>query len=214
MMNEINPLSWSQLTRWRNECVERFGTTTSMPTIKSPYHELEKLLKPNVKVLDIGAGTEKPLKKRVEGQGRAYFSLDVDQAGEFNYHTFEDIPTEQRFQLMWANQVLEHVPIHLGYQIVCGAFQYLEEGGWFLATVPNPAHPVRYWADATHIQHWPASDLYGLFREAGFEVPLLARYNKHRYPRNPLKRLVTGIVVEVFRMDWCDSLFIIGQKPR
>ena len=51
-----------------------------------------------------------------------------------------------------------------------------------------------------------------LFKNIDFEVEQLARYNKYRLTLNPIKRLITNIVCEVFRVDWCDSIMGLGKK--
>ena len=112
---------------------------------------------------------------------------------------------------MVANQVLEHLTVADAFAMLRAAYEHLVDGGHLLATVPNAAHPVRQW-DPTHLTAWPMNDLYSLLRNAGFQVASMARYNKYPLTRNPFKRLVVNIVCETFRVDWCDSLMIVGQK--
>jgi len=178
----------------------------------SPQEELGSLLNPATCVLDIGAGVNKPLKQSIRLSTQRYFSLDTDPAGQFDFHSFEDIPTHVEFDLMVANQVLEHLTVADVLATLRAAHGHLASDGHFLATVPNPAHPVRQWGDATHMTAWPMYDLYGVFRAAGFYVRALTRYNKHPLPRNPIKRIIVNVVCEVFRVDWCDSLMIVGQE--
>lgn len=210
-MPEQQTFSYYQLTHWREECHQRFGSIHHLPLI-AWGQELQSLLKKDSRVLDIGAGVKKPLQKTIKDARQRYYSLDNDQAGRFDFCSFDDIPPDLQFDVMVANQVLEHLTINDAFDMVSSGYQKLVEGGCFLATVPNPAHPVRYWADVTHITHWPFNDLYGLFRTAGYSVRTLARYNKTALTHNPIKRMVTNIVCESFRIDWCDSLLIVGQK--
>ena len=203
-------LSWSQLTRWRSECYQRFGSIRDLP-LRSPREELQGLLRSDSAVLDIGAGVHKPLQQYVNLPTQCYFSLDSDPAGDFDFGSFDEVPSDLRFDLMVANQVLEHLTIADAFAMLCSAYRHLVEGGYLLATVPNAAHPVRQW-DATHLTAWPMSSLYSILRYAGFQVVSMARYNKHPLTRNPIKRAVVNIVCEVFRVDWCDSLMIVGQK--
>jgi hypothetical protein len=210
MDHSYNTVSWSQITRWRGECGERFGSILQIPIASSPYAEFQKLLQPNSRVLDLGAGVEKPIKNYLKGQ--RYFSLDNDPNGQFDYRSVDDIPAGQEFDIAVANQLFEHISLTVGYELMSGVYRHTANGGYFLATVPSVSHPVRYWGDATHIQHWPLGDFYGLFRTAGFEVYKIARYNKSPLPRNPLKRYIIRTVSESFRMDWCDSLMIVGKK--
>lgn len=208
-MSAAPQLSWSKVTRWRGECGQRFGTILQIPIVVSPYVEFIKLLQPNSCVLDIGAGVEKPVQKYLKGQ--QYFSLDSDPEGDFDYHSFNEMEDHVKFDLMVANQVLEHLTIVETYDVLNSAEKHLISGGVLLATVPNTAHPVRQW-DPTHITPWPMSDLYSMFRNAGFEVVMMARYNKYILTRNPLKRFIITVVCNTFRVDWCDSLMIVGKK--
>jgi hypothetical protein len=210
MIDEVT-LSWSQLTRWRQECYQRFGGIRNLD-LCSPTKEIRALLRPDSCVLDIGAGVHKWLQQFVSLPSQGYYSLDIDPDGDFDFRSFEEIPANLQFDLMVANQVLEHVAISDAFAMLCSAYRHLVDGGRLLATVPSPSHPVRHWGDATHLQHWPMFDLYGLFRSAGFQVPALTRYNKFPLTRNPLKRMVVNVVCETFRVDWCDSLMIVGQK--
>ena len=88
----------------------------------------------------------------------------------------------------------------------------LEDDGLVIVTGPNPSHPSRQWSNVTHVLHWPLGDLSGLMREAGYEVIGIARYNKHRFPRNPVKRLIANVVCEIFRVDWRDSLMLTARN--
>ena len=209
MGDEVN-LSWSQLTRWRKECFQRFGGIRNLG-LCSPSAEIRALLRLDSCVLDIGAGVHKWLKQFVSLPSQRYYSLDIDPEGDFDFRSFEEIPTDLQFDLGVANQVLEHLTIASAVAMLRSAHQHLVEGGHLLATVPNAAHPVRQW-DATHLTAWPMSSLYSLLRFAGFQVVSMARYNKFPLTRNPFKRLVVNIVCEAFRVDWCDSLLIVGQK--
>ena len=59
-MGDAVALSWSQLTRWRTECYQRFGSMRDLP-LRSPHEELRDLLRSDSRVLDIGAGVHKSL---------------------------------------------------------------------------------------------------------------------------------------------------------
>lgn len=61
-MGDTVDLSWSQLTRWRRECYQRFGSIRDLP-LRSLHQELQELLRSDSCLLDIGAGVHKPLKQ-------------------------------------------------------------------------------------------------------------------------------------------------------
>ena len=209
-MNENMRHSWNRLMRWRAECYQRFGPVIDLP-LRSPSDVLPELLGNKSRGLDLGAGAHKPFKPLFESSGGAYFSMDIDPDGDFDFHSFSDVPEGMRFDLILANQVLEHVSVDEAFHMVSQAHERLVAGGAILVTVPNAAHPVRQ-RDCTHVTPWPVNDLYSLLRSAGFQIESLARYNKFPLTDHPLKRWIVDVVCHEFRMDWCDSIMAIGRR--
>lgn len=202
--------SWNQLMNWRQECYRGFGAVQEFP-IRSPEDEIVSLLVPDSRVLDVGAGAHKPFREFITRVATSYFSLDTDPEGDFDFRSFEDVPPQATFDLVLANQVLEHLTVDDAFAVVTAAFSHLSESGRLVATVPNAAHPVRQW-DCTHVTAWPANDLYSLLRSVGFEVFSMARYNKFPLTADPLKRWVVETVCSEFRIDWCDSIMAVAGK--
>ncbi len=196
--------------QWRNECYTRFGPVLNLP-LRSLVDELPGILSFQCRVLVVGAGAHKPLQAVVESSSAKYFTMDTDPNGTFDFRSFEDVQPDAYFDIVVADQVLEHMPVGDAFGMVCEAFRHLSEGGWLIASVPNTAHPVRQW-DCTHVTPWPANDLYSLLRSAGFAVKSMSRFNKYPLTSNPFKRWVVNTVCREFRVDWCDSIMAIGQK--
>ena len=212
-MTDTWPNSWSQLMKWRQECHRRFGSVQDFP-IRSPGEEIAALLTPDSRVLDVGAGAHKPFHGAITQLTPNYFSLDRDPEGVFDFRSFDDIPAQATFDLILANQILEHLSADDAFVAACSALSHLAEGGRLVATVPNTAHPVRQW-DCTHVTAWPANDLYSLLCSAEFEVFSMARYNKFPLTTHPLKRWVVETVCSEFRVDWCDSIMAVaGRSPQ
>ncbi|HMK33908.1 MAG TPA: methyltransferase domain-containing protein [Desulfomonilaceae bacterium] len=196
--------------QWRSECFSRFGSILNLP-LRTPGEELEARVDSGTSVLDVGAGAHKPFRKTILAASGTYFTMDTDPEGSFDFRSFADVPGEAVFGLVLMNQILEHLTVDAAASMVSAAFRHLSCGGHLIATVPNAAHPVRQ-RDCTHITPWPANDLYSLLRSAGFEILALARYNKLPLTANPIKRWIVHTVCTEFRMDWCDSIMIVGKK--
>jgi SAM-dependent methyltransferase len=203
--------SWSRTRGWLEECRNRFGEILDLPVGQPGYREMVRRMKPGARVLDIGAGKDQVLRGHLK-DGQAYATLDVDPDGSFDFRSFDEIPATRRFDVAVANQMLEHLPIRGAEEVVAGALKVLEPGGELVVSVPNTSHPVRYWSDPTHVTPWSLGALYCLLRAAGFEVVDIKRLNKYPLTRNPLKRWLIGAVCTTFRVDWCDTLLMIGRK--
>ena len=204
-------VSWSELTSWRTEGSGRFGGMLEIPIVRFDQ-ELGRLLSNASRVLDVGAGRDHPLRAKL-APGTEYRSLDADPIGDFDYAGVADVPAGERFDLAVANQVLEHLSVPDAIEMARGVAEVLEPGGRFAATVPNVAHPIRYWSDATHVTAWGVWDFYGLFRLAGLEVESLVRYGKRRLTWHPLKRYIVKTVAREYRVDWCDSILLVARRP-
>jgi hypothetical protein len=195
----------------RSECHAKFGSVLDLPLI-TPVEELADHLGITIRVLDIGAGAHKPYEERVLNSGAAYFSMDTDPEGTFDYGCFADVPPETRFDFILANQVIEHLTVDACREMLSSAFEHTTPGGKIMVTVPNAAHPVRQ-RDCTHVTPWPANDLYSILSMVGFEVAKLTRYNKFPLTSDPLKRWIVDLVCKEFRMDWCDSIMAVAYRP-
>ncbi|MFC1462242.1 class I SAM-dependent methyltransferase [Verrucomicrobiota bacterium] len=121
-------------------------------------------------MLDVGAGDkyiEVALKKR--GVDAEYFSLDTAQRENVRYDfaSLDEIQTQ--FDLIVMQEVIEHLPLALGYSYLKRAHALLKPGGELVVTLPNIRHPIQFHkADFSHVQHYPLGDLYGILRVVGF----------------------------------------------
>jgi len=192
------------------ECFKKFGSIEDLPIINSPYKKISKLYSGG-RVLDIGAGKEKPVQKSLNLSDELYFSLDNDPCGEFDYDSVEEIHKDELFSLITANQVLEHLSVEDSISLVCDLAKHLKKGGYFIATVPNIQHPIRQQTNITHITAWDYKALYMLYKYADLEVIEIARYSK-RHPQGIIEKTLAKYINRIYRIDWCDSILIVGEK--
>ncbi|MFW9875820.1 MAG: methyltransferase domain-containing protein [Candidatus Thorarchaeota archaeon] len=164
-------------------------------------------------VLDVGAGKNKMLLSVLSeklNNGR-YYSLDTDPTGDFDFDSYEDIPDNLSFSLICANQVFEHLELQESIDMMYITSKYLEDNGKFIITIPNISHPNRYFGDITHQTPWSYPGFYMIYKYANLDVVKIARYSK-RHPKGLMEKIITRYVSRVYRMDWCDSILMIGIK--
>ena len=204
--------NYNSHVQWWPECAKRFGTIKELPVV-NPSSLVKNIIgKLSGPVLDFGCGIDKIHQFDYDIPSDQYFCLDTDPEGQFDYNSLGDIPKKQKFDFVIMNQVLEHIIFENSIQLLNALSVYINVGGYLFITVPNNMHPVRFWSHVDHITNWGFEDIYSLFKNIDFEVEQLARYNKYRLTLNPIKRLITNIVCEVFRVDWCDSIMGLGKK--
>lgn len=199
-------MDYSIISQGRQEAFQRFGPIHQLPIIRSAYDYLQKSYDGGL-LLDVGAGTEKYIQQQLNLDETKYFSLDNDPLGNFTYSQVADIPAEMSFDWMVFNQVLEHLTIDQAHDLLQELRSHLRKYGQVLITVPNVAHPTRYWAE-THVTPWTYAGLYALCRASGYRVLQIYRYSKNRGPMDPLSWIVERTMRRLYRIDWCDSIML------
>ena len=196
----------------RNECGQRFGPLPELRIIK-PHKVIKQIIgTSDGSILDFGCGQDQYHKTEYEIPDNRYFSLDNDPQGDFSFRNLGEIPSDQRFSLVIMNQVIEHMAFQECVATMATLKDSVDAGGQVLVTVPNVQHPVRYWGDLDHVTPWSFEDIYAIFRRLEFDVEQIGRFNKYRLPLNPIKRFVLSTVCQGFRIDWCDSIVVVGRK--
>ena len=209
-MNKKNNFKYGFYSDCLKECFQKFGSIDDLPIIKGFYKKITEIYQGG-KILDVGAGKEKPTQKYLKLPDDLYFSLDNDLYGKFNYNSVEEIPNNVLFSLITANQFFGHISLQDSIDLVCNLYMHLEKNGYFISTVPNIAHPVRQRTNITHITNWEYKSLYMLYKYADLEVIEISRYSK-RHPKGIIEKILSRYINRIYRIDWCDSVLIVGRK--
>lgn len=198
------------------EGFRRYGNIFDLPVAEEPYSYLARIYQKkyyNSKILDFGCGADRVLQEVLGISDDLYFCCDSDPAARVSFRNLAEIPGEIQFQIVVANQVLEHISFAGCIQAVAGLAKVLAPGGMLLLSVPNPQHPTRYLSHPTHVTPLNYLNLYALLKLAGLETVHCARCSKGPGPRW-YERPFVGMVSRVFRMDWCDTIYAIGRKEK
>ena len=93
----------------------------------------------------LGAGAHKPFRSTVKSAHAEYFSMDIDPEGTFDFGSFEDVPPVAKFDLIIANQVLEHLTIDDAFALLNSAGSHMDQGaslGRYRPQHGSPGTPV------------------------------------------------------------------------
>lgn len=214
MIETYSGITYSQLQAGRQECARVFGSFQKLPIIASAYQRIQEIYyEIGGKVLDVGAGVNKPLKSALGLAAADYMTLDDDPDGDFTFRSVQEIPSDCFFNLIVANQFFEHLTIEQTVEVMQNLVLHLSLSSYIVVTVPNIAHPNRFWA-VTHVTPWDYMSIYSLYRLFGLSCLEIARYNKTAGPQNLIEHWLVRIMARLYRIDWCDSIMVVGQKSK
>lgn len=165
------------------------------------------------KVLDIGASN-----RNLEGRLKRYYpnliyrSMDVDQTQWHDYYRLEDI--QETYDVVFLFEVIEHLPLEEGMEMVEKIYELLQEGGRFFLTTPNIFNPGRYWRDATHKQAYCYDELGGILIAQGFSIKEMYRTYSDAFHRYLFRVYVMAPLHRYLGIDFAKSILIVATKGK
>jgi hypothetical protein len=197
-----------------SEVAKRYPSIFSLPVAEEPYPYICRVYAERYRgrsVLEFGAGALKPLQRALAISDDLYSSCDTDASGVFTFRDVHAVPEGNRYAVVVANQVLEHLTFEQGMDAAVALSSHLEDDGIILLSAPNPQHPTRWLSNPTHKTPWGYLNLCALLMLGGIEPVFCARSNKVPGPATRDEELIDTIC-RVFRMDWCDTVYVVGAK--
>jgi SAM-dependent methyltransferase len=136
--------------------------------------------------------------------------MDIDPSYRHDYFSLEEI--KETFDMVLLFEVIEHLTLDEGREMVRNIYQLLKAGGRVILTTPNVYTPGRYWKDATHRTAYHYEELGGLLLHQDFEI--LAIY---RVFNGPLFSFLAKVYLfsPVFRflgIDYTKSILIVAKR--
>jgi 2-polyprenyl-3-methyl-5-hydroxy-6-metoxy-1,4-benzoquinol methylase len=164
-----------------------------------------------MRVLEAGAG-DRRMKERVEAAaaGAVYRSADPDPA---HPHDWKDLSgAEGPFGLVFALELIEHLPPEEALAFLRRARDLLAPGGRIVVGTPDVFTPGRWHRDAGHVTPFSPWELGGFLEEAGFRLESL-----HRTWNAPLlallaRRFLLGWFHRLAGTDYAHSVVAVATK--
>jgi 2-polyprenyl-3-methyl-5-hydroxy-6-metoxy-1,4-benzoquinol methylase len=195
--------------RRRQQVNARYPSVFRLPRVRRAIRLARPRLRPGVRILDVGAG------ERRRGAGLAAsipeavaVSVDPDPAGGQDHARVEDV--EGRFDLALALEVIEHLTLDEGVDLLGAIRERLVGDGILVVSTPNVFCPGRYLRDAAHVTPYAWDELGGALLLAGYEVTGLYRV----WPGTWARRLGRRIVAPFGRalgIDLAPSIAALGK---
>jgi SAM-dependent methyltransferase len=204
-------MHWSERLRWREKVHGQYHDLWDLKLVRKGLPYILYYLKDGERVLDIGAFNchlEEEIKKHYPHV--VYKSLDIDPTYPHDYSSFEEI--KENFDMVFLSEVIEHLGLEEGREMVRNIYQILSRGGRVILTTPNMHTPGQYWKDITHLTPYYYEELGALFLSEGFEIVEICRVFREPLLKFYLKGYILSPLFRFFGIDFSESIILVARK--
>lgn len=207
-------VNWSAIKKRREEIKKAYPSVFRVPLI---YGTKKKIIAGILdglggKVLDVGAsdrfvgGIIKESGSKIE-----YRSMDIDSARAHDYYSFDEI--KESFDAVFLLDVIEHVPVEEGMELLMSCFGLLSCGGKLVVTIPNNSHPTALGGDCTHVTSYRYHDIGAMSLSAGFEDVRIFRVSAKARLKDRLMALLLRPFMKFFDVDFATGVLLTAKRP-
>jgi len=206
-------VSWSKLFEYRGKIHERYPDIWDLKILRKRFPLMLKTIRDGEKVLDIGA-SDRSLEKRLKHHfpKLIYKSVDVDREKFHDFYNLEEI--RESFSVVFLFEVIEHLELEEGFQLLKSIYDLLEEGGRLIMTTPNIFNPSRFWRDATHKVAYCYDELAGILLANHFQVNAMYRKYNDAILRYAFRVYIMGPLHRYLGIDFAKSILVVAEKGR
>ncbi len=204
-------ISWSRLFKYRDQIHQDYPEIWDIKILRKRFPFMLKVLRDGEKVLDIGAShrdLEKRLKKHFPNL--IYKSMDVDREKFHDFYSLEEI--RETFDVIFLFEVIEHLNLEEGIQLIGKIFDLLNQGGRLILTTPNIFNPSRFWRDATHRVAYCYDELGGLLLAQGFHIKAIYRTYNDAFHKYFFRVYIMTPLHRYLGIDYAKSILILAEK--
>jgi SAM-dependent methyltransferase len=207
----MSSIGWSEQFRFREEVHQRYPEIWDLTIVKKRFPIILKYLRDGEAVLEIGAAN-----RTLEGRIKKvcphvlYQSMDIDPTYPHDYKSFGEI--EIPFDMVLLFEVIEHLDLDEGKEMVRNIYQILKPGGRMILTTPNVYTPGRYWKDVTHRTAYHYEELGGLLLQQKFEIVEIRRMFNEPVIHFFLKVYLFSSLFRFLGIDFAKSILMVARK--
>ncbi len=190
----------------------QFPDFWKLPLVKNRSSLLRRILKDGDRLLDVGA-YNRSLEEKIKRMGKkiVYKSMDMDRSLPHDYYNLDEI--DESFDFVLLLEVLEHLNIQDGMDVLERIFRLLNPGGYLVVSVPNIFCPGRQWLDSSHQTAYSWEELGGRLISKDFQLVEMFRSYNRAFLQRLFRIYIAGPIHRYFNVDYAKSLFVIAQRP-
>ncbi len=204
-------IDWTALINYRDQIHKRYPKIWDLKLIKRPSWLLKKLIRPGMRILDVGA-SDKRMQKRVKEVSLdiLYKSMDIDRTILHDYYSLDEI--NEQFDLIILFEVIEHLELEQGVEMLARLRELLVDGGQLIISTPNIFHPNRFWTTSTHKAAYSYEELGGIMLSQGFEVSGIYRSFNAAVVKYLLRLTLFYPLHRILDVDFAKSIVVVANK--
>jgi SAM-dependent methyltransferase len=204
-------ISWRKLFEYRDQIHHRYPEIWDLKILRKRFPLMVKTVQDGEKVLDIGA-SNRNLQERLRRHfpKLIYKSMDIDREQVHDFYTMEEI--QESFDVILLFEVIEHLSLEEGVQLLKRVCDLLNEGGRLILTTPNVFNPSRFWRDATHKVAYCYDELGGLLLAQGFQIKAMYRTYSDAFHRYLFRLYIMAPLHRYLGIDFAKSILVIAEK--
>jgi len=204
-------ISWSKLFEYRDQIHQKYREIWDLKILQKRFPLILNTLHEGEKVLDVGASNRNLLDRLKRCYPNlTYKSMDVDREHYHDYYSLEEI--HESFDAVFLFEVIEHLPLEEGVQLLKRLYQLLNGGGRLILTTPNIFNPSRFWRDATHKTAYCYDELGGLLMAQGFHIREMYRTYSDALHRYLFRIYVMAPLHRYLGIDFAKSILVVAEK--
>src|SRR4030042_153324 len=204
-------MRWGEQFRLRERVHQQYPTIWNLKIVRKRLPFILTYLKDGEAVLEIGA-----FNRELEGRIKKYYSrilyksVDIDSTYPHDYSSLEEI--REQFDVILLFEVIEHLNMEEGREMIGGIYQILHPGGRVIMTTPNVYTPGQYWKDLTHRTAYHYEELGGLFIGQRFELVEICRLFSEPFVKFLIKVYLLSPVYRFLGIDFTKSILLVAQR--
>ena len=204
-------ISWSKLFKYRDQVHQMYRNIWDIKILRKRFPLMVKTIQDGEKVLDIGA-SNRNLQDRLRRSfpKLIYKTMDIDREQFHDFYSLEEI--QEFFDVIFLFEVIEHLDIEEGVQLLNKIYNLLNGGGRLILTTPNVFNPSRFWRDATHKVAYCYDELGGLLLSQGFQIKTMYRTYSDAFHRYLFRIYIMAPLHRYLGIDFAKSILVVAEK--
>jgi hypothetical protein len=204
-------IDWTELINCRDQIHKCYAQIWDLKLVKRPSWLLKKLLRPGMRILDVGA-SDKRMEKRVKDvySDILYKSMDIDRSVPHDYYSLDEI--DEQFDLIILFEVIEHLELDQGVELLSRLNELLVDAGKLIISTPNIYHPNRFLTTATHKTAYSYEELGGIVLSQGFDVLKIYRTFHASLLKYLLRLTLFYPLHRILNVDFAKSIVVLAQR--